>query len=69
MKLLLLTLIQDGDMVTLDSRWSCKPELDSTGSTACSITYNLLDPLYIQELNIGKTTYTVFPVLSSPAYK
>ena len=56
-------------MATLDSRWSCKPELDSTGSTACSITYNLLDPLYIQELNIGKTTYTVFPVLSSPAYK
>ena len=36
-----------------DSRWSCKPDLGSAGST-CSITYALPDPQYIEELNIGE---------------
>lgn len=47
------TLVQDGDLETLESRWSCKPELGDAGST-CSIAYRTTDPLYIDELNIGE---------------
>ena len=46
-------MLQDGDIETPDSRWSCKPELGSAGMP-CSITYALPDPQYIEELNIGE---------------
>ena len=47
-------LIQDGDITSTDSRWSCKPELSSSTDSTCSITYSLSDSLSIEGLNIGE---------------
>ena len=46
-------LLQDGNITTQESRWSCSPALGDAGST-CSITYSLTDALYIEELKIGE---------------
>ncbi|CAM9670164.1 unnamed protein product [Ascophyllum nodosum] len=46
------SMTRDGDLTTTDSRWSCKPELSSTGET-CSITYTLADSMTIEELSIA----------------
>lgn len=47
-------LAQDGDATTLDSRWSCKPDLWSGDADACSITYSLADEQTIESLEIGE---------------
>ena len=44
-------------MTTVDSRWSCKPDLGPDGST-CSITYTLADPLDVVGLNVGERHLT-----------
>ncbi|CAM9398222.1 unnamed protein product [Sphacelaria rigidula] len=45
-------LTRDGDSTNLQSRWSCKADLGSPGST-CSITYTFADPLTIEGLKIA----------------
>lgn len=52
--LLLNTLQQDGDAITLTSRWSCQPSLGPEGST-CLITYSLGDTQTIESVNIGES--------------
>lgn len=44
---------QDGDATSLESRWSCKPDL-GTGDATCSISYTLAESLDIVGLNVGK---------------
>lgn len=45
--------LQDGDLATLDSRWSCTPSL-GTGDSACSITYSFAGLQTVDSLNIGE---------------